>query len=82
MSGEKVEHPIRLRVNTETLINMFHRGDQSILDAFTDIVTSMRGRRVFAVNEPKSHMFDPDERCPEINFYQYRIEPIKPKTEE
>ena len=55
---------------------MFHRGDQSILDAFTDIVTSMRGRRLSAVNEPKSHMLDSDERCPEINFYQFSLEPI------
>ena len=64
------------------LIDMFHRGDQSILDAFTDIVTSMRGRRLSAVNEPKSHMLDSDERCPEINFYQYSLEPIQNKTED
>ena len=66
--GEKVLSPIRFRVDTKMLIDMFHRGDQSILDAFTDIVTSMRGRRDF-VNEPKSNLFDSDERCPEINYY-------------
>ena len=80
--GEKLYSPVRLKVNTNMLTEMFHRGDQSILEAFSDIVTSMRGRRLSAVNEPKSHMMDSDERCPEINFYQYSLVSSKPKTED
>ena len=75
----KIQNPVRLRVDTKMLIDMFHRGDQSILDAFTDIVTSMRGRRGY-VNEPKSNLLDSDERCPEINYYQYSLVPINAKT--
>lgn len=77
--ASKVQNPVRLRVDTKMLIDMFHRGDQSILDAFADIVTSMRGRRGY-VNEPKANLLDSDDRCPEINYYQYSVVPIKEKT--
>ena len=76
----KVQNPIRFRVDTRMLIDMFHKGDQSILDAYSDIVTSMRGRRDY-VNEPKANLLDSDDRCPDINYYQYSLVPTKGKTE-
>ena len=59
---------------------MFHRGDQSILEAFTDIVTSMRGRRSYP-NDLKFNLLDSDDRCPDINYYKFSLAPIKGKTE-
>ena len=57
---------------------LFYSGDQSILDIFTDIKVSKRGRRPAQNNQLKFFLEDQDERCPDIDFYEYSVEPIEP----
>ena len=38
--GDQVQNPVRLRLNSDIITTLFHKGDQRILDAFQDIQTS------------------------------------------
>ena len=79
--AEQVEPPIRLRFSTGFMEMLFYGADQCILDVFTDIKVSKKGRRPSQIDELKVFIEDQDERCPDINFYQYSIEPIEIKED-
>ena len=38
--GDQVQDPVRLRLNSDIITTLFHKGDQRILDAFQDIKVS------------------------------------------
>ena len=58
-----------------TMIGLFQKGDQAILDAFADITIIKRGRRPSKKEELKFILQDVDERCPEIDYYIYSVKP-------
>ena len=49
--AEQVQHPMRLMLNSDVLRTLFHKGDQRMLEAFSDLKLSV---------EEKS------ERCPDF----------------
>lgn len=55
--GDQVQDPVRLRLNSDIITTLFHKGDQRILDAFQDITSqasedgeSLLGELTFAVD--------------------------------
>ena len=47
----QVRRPLRLKINTDVLKTLFHKGDQRVLDAFTDLQVTID---------------EPEEKCPDF----------------
>ena len=48
----QVRRPLRLKINTDILTTLFHKGDQRVLDAFADL---------------KVTIDEPEEKCPDFS---------------
>ena len=51
VEAAQVRNPVRLKINTDVLKTLFHKGDQRVLDAFTDL---------------KVTIDEPEEKCPDF----------------
>jgi len=49
--ADQVQHPLRLQFNSEVLRTLFHKGDQRMLEAFTDLKLTLE---------------EPSEKCPSL----------------
>ena len=50
--ADQVQHPLRLQMNSDVLRTLFHKGDQRMLEAFTDLKLSLQEK---------------SENCPELS---------------
>ena len=56
--ADQVQHPLRLQMNSDVLATLFHKGDQRMLDAFTDL---------------KLTPTEKDEACPDLISATYSL---------
>ena len=60
VKAEQVQHPLRLMFNSDVLLTLFNKGDQRMLEAFSDLKISV---------EEKS------EKCPDFESAVFSLKP-------